>query len=307
MSCVVLLANAKKYQIGDYVEYNSIPCIVVYVDSTGEHGYLMSAAAITDSEYKDLKKSREQILKSYLKKSIKKIDKTDMSQSSKDSAKMEIQKQIAFAVHIDSLSEKMPILKTKTFEVYDTPSKKVKKYRQDLLASNSEYGKSNTESVIKYCKDNNLDIEQNFPREYFAYKLGDGWFIPGTYEMELVRTSWWGGFGEKYALEEKLAGTKLREYWKNDLRGDMFPIMTATSTMTDSEWGKRKENLEKVDKVIIGGRFSGFAVPVALGKTTAYFGCATANPGVFKGFRCFFFKNPVGYIYEPRVCAMRKF
>ena len=45
-----VIAIAAPYQIGDYVETDSIPGLVVAVDSTGEHGLIMSVPALRSQD-----------------------------------------------------------------------------------------------------------------------------------------------------------------------------------------------------------------------------------------------------------------
>ena len=53
---VCFCTNVNAVELGDYMEIDGIPSIVIYVDDSGEHGLVMSATAYDSKEAKAIKK-----------------------------------------------------------------------------------------------------------------------------------------------------------------------------------------------------------------------------------------------------------
>ena len=50
MVCTLSCTFAHAYKLGEHVRVENIPSVVIYVDSTGEHGLFMSATACHDKK-----------------------------------------------------------------------------------------------------------------------------------------------------------------------------------------------------------------------------------------------------------------
>ena len=61
----------------------------------------------------------------------------------------------------------------------------MKTYFEELASSTSDYGADNMKVIKEYCTKHNIDMNKYFPTFVWAESLGEGWFIPGTYEADL--------------------------------------------------------------------------------------------------------------------------
>ena len=59
---VCFCTNVNAVELGDYMEIDGVPSIVIYVDASGEHGLVMSATAHDSKEAKVIKKYLDNIL-----------------------------------------------------------------------------------------------------------------------------------------------------------------------------------------------------------------------------------------------------
>ena len=162
------IITIQAHKLGDYIEFDGIPAFVFYVDDTGEHGLAMSMpAAYTDQ----LKKIDKYVKKGFV------PDK--MSQLALN----------GLTIDIESYS-KAGMLKSKNKEKFFTP----------LIPRLSEKGEENAIAIEAYCKEQNISMQEYFPWQYWATKLGAGWFIPGDSELELFAQYYVGGLNKQHRI-----------------------------------------------------------------------------------------------------------
>lgn len=281
----------QRYNVGDYVEKDGIPCVVAYVDSTRMHGLLLSVRAITIDEG-NLKTNDG--IDSFIRTEYEKIDtilrvqyvaaKKYYAKNGTDQDVSRIDSIYALRKHILPLLFEMPkIVYTAAYN--SIKRKEYKQILEELKTFNSGSGKQNTAKVINYCSANGLSLKDYFPQYYWVTQLGDGWFIPGNDELELLVKSFgvYEGVGSKYgvtctvrAMKNILGNAVYKNvfygYW-----GTLFLIDDhywralsglASSTMIDGEWDKIKGNKRKTSIV----QFADFAnnKRVIYDKTTYY-------------------------------------
>ncbi len=212
-------------QVGDIMLVDGYPTIVIYTDETGEHGLVCSSKAISNLEFESIVKN--------------KIKKEDMGEEeAKEAALTEIGRPLLVYMNRDD--------------------KQVRKNTEALSASNSIYGKENAEQILAYCEANDIDMAAYFPEQYWAMQMGDGWFIPGVYELELYTKFLTNGreLGKKGKLVGKayseflirnsaICGKVVEDY------GTSFtlPYKAISSTLINSTWGKDKANKKLIGKV----------------------------------------------------------
>ncbi len=169
--CLVLIcsinAQAQK-KLGDYIEINNTPAFVFYIDETGEHGLAMSMGAM---ESKDLKTFEK----------LKKKGKISEEEYNKSVNVPMIDK--------DAFKD-AKILKSKDKEILF----------KDLISQLSDKGQENAIAIKEYCDKNNISMKEKFPWQYWASQLGEGWYIPGDYELELFAKFFCGGLGKKHGM-----------------------------------------------------------------------------------------------------------
>lgn len=183
-SLLFSLCSHAYYRLGDYMEIDGVQAFVFYVDQSGEHGLVMSMPALTP-------------------KKVKKIDKIV-----KDGLLTEAQADViskSYVLDIGSYDD-AGMLKTKSKRALFT----------DLIKSLSDNGEQNAIAITNYCKEKNISMKDNFPWEYWASQLGNGWFMPGDAELSLYAQFYCGGLGRKNGLGIKFV-TKGRA---KELSGD---------------------------------------------------------------------------------------
>ena len=136
-------------KLGDYIEIDSVPAFIFYIDNTGKHGLAMSMPAV----YSDMLKKIDK----YVKKGL--IDKRQAE-----------------------LSKKGNVIDIKNYEESGMLKPKNKqKLFENLIPKLTEKGEENAAIIEAYCKEQNILMQEHFPWEYWASQLGQGWFIPGDY------------------------------------------------------------------------------------------------------------------------------
>ena len=65
------------------------------------------------------------------------------------------------------------------------------------------YGAQDQQMIIDYCEENGVSLPVYFSSIDWALKLGDGWFIPGNYELELFASSISSGLGVRMSEKER--------------------------------------------------------------------------------------------------------
>lgn len=214
---------AKAWEVGDYYNLDGVPSIVVWVDSTGEHGLRMTPNA--NSIMTEPNKN----------KFYKKDAKNQKKQKSKE--------------RWDKCHEKYEeIVAWQNEHILNMNSKKteVPISVEKLFQSNCEYGEINMASVLAFCEENNIDMETYFPSYYWASNIGNSWFIPGAYEAELISKIYFDGLAStrdyiKYGYFIQDFAKKTGEEYFNSIHVfNMDQLLTSTLILGD--WTKNKEN-----------------------------------------------------------------
>ena len=153
MCCLSLGMQAQKYEMGQHVTVDGHSAIVVYVDSTGEHGLFAGPALAL---YDKKKYSPEKFVTKKFSGDKKKRDGLRFFQQGKLGVVLEAQL-------------------TKD-EVKDL-------YRPALDSLTSTLGDENQRYVINYCQQKGIDVAKFFPEFAWAQSLGEGWFLGGVAEV----------------------------------------------------------------------------------------------------------------------------
>lgn len=254
---------AKAWEVGDFYgqDPTGVPAVVVYVDESGEHGLIMSPLAMTEKTYQNY------IKKKIFEKNKKKYDKQVAKAYKKPGMDLaEIDAKIAQNNNIYSRIIEWYTNAPRLFDG-DLTEIKERKAIEGVASQNNEYGEENQKAIVAYCEESDFDMEKYFRQNYWAEQLGEGWFIPGNYELELYSKCYAQGFGKQNkpaAFISKEAIEKLTHFWTK-LWGytggtDLFPYnMILSSTMIKSAWSEDKENENKITKIVTNGGFGGLA------------------------------------------------
>ena len=248
---LLMAITAKAWEVGDFYNLDGIPSIVVWVDSSGEHGLRMTPAASNSIKseddnliYKSDKKNidkEEKLLKQG--KEIKKTFATQVELSKKNWK------------HHDKFEE---VVTWQNKHIFDRHNTNNSIDISPLILQNCEYGEINMKSVQQFCDENNLDIQCYFPSFYWATTIGNNWFIPGAHEAELISKLYTDNFGEYESAE--IANKKIKKvrdkigsylfgFGETEVLQGPFGIMSnlLTSTLVAGDW---VEGLEDKDKLI---------------------------------------------------------
>lgn len=245
---VCFCTNVNAVELGDYMEIDGVPSIVIYVDATGEHGLVMSATAHIENN-----------------KGIQRIFASKQWEEYKSRCINEFGKP---RPDFEAAYLEMPEY---DYKAYKKIRKKIMKKHLPALASMlTEKGKENAEKIADYCADNGLDMSIYFPDQVWAQALGEGWFIPGNAEIELYADFLGEGqeMGEDYA-KNIFEIQKKDKKWNNGiwsmyhlhrhivgytggllLPGVEFfaPTNLKSSTLIKSSWTFEDENQSKIYK-----------------------------------------------------------
>lgn len=196
-----------KPQLGDYMLIGDVPCYVFYLDETGEHGLAMSFPLTSVRKKK-------------------------------------------FGAYVDSCAS-TGLIRAELADKYKDgtllfPANINIKIPQELCAKLTNEGKKNQETIVAYCQENNVELS-NFPHQFWASQLGDGWFIPGYKELELFAKFYTGGLGKehKVGLLEKFNIVKSRTTDKR-VQGAIYSSLfwgILSSTSEAKNWKKGFEKL----------------------------------------------------------------
>lgn len=200
ISVLTLTTFAQDYKLGDLIEKDGIVAIVVYVDESGQHGLMLSPRAYVGDECFTEKEGKQDfeaakvaareklesqqkfvapIIKGKIKKQCKKTgeDPKEVYATLMNALRDTLEKQLEL---IDMI-ERMP---RSTCPV-EHKDKELNEMYQNILSSNSEYGKENTQAILDFCIKNDISMQDWFPEYYWVTQLGKDWFIPGAHELEL--------------------------------------------------------------------------------------------------------------------------
>ena len=188
--CVALLSivAVQAQNLGDRMVIEGVEGYVFYLDESGLHGLMISRPAIVSKNFPQL-----------------------------STCPKATQKEIDDLCNIAEKTGEDPVALRKSLEsnnfykassVFAVPKPKdINKTREKaysvLKDKVGDDGKENAKIYAEYCKDNGLSMAEVFPEMEWALRLGNGWFIPGIDELELLGIFYQGGLGTKYALKQK--------------------------------------------------------------------------------------------------------
>lgn len=262
---------AKAWEVGDFYanDPTGVPAVVAYVDESGEHGLIMAPCCMNQASLNSFKKNLNfhSLEKTYQDIILDLDSPNKMKQSAaKANAKL-------FKLNVDSLKKVIaekgdllgePYHKTITWlDRQDLPKdannkgfkmKLFNEYTTDLASENTEYGENNTKKIAEYCSRNGIDMSLYFPTIKYAIGLGEGWFAPGNYELELIATYYVEAVGSNY--KKDMREFKSDTILINKLGGlhtyQLYPNITnlQSSTMTKSSWGDDNNNKGKTGRFL---------------------------------------------------------
>lgn len=241
--CTALTMHA--YEVGDWFieEATGMPVIVVYVDQSGEHGLLMApsggytqAKSIPKSikslqQYKKKNDAREQ-KRSRANAMKHDIDVTPMDEYIAQSNEL-FDAVIAWLPNIPLMSDS----KIKELEE--------KKMLRNIASKMTGNGQHDQQVIIDYCEENGINMAYYFYAIDWCRQLGEGWFIPGNEELELVVSSFTPGIG-KYQDLDQSQQTLFDFKWKTWMLQSVYPVFRVrSSTFTESPWEEIGNNKDK--------------------------------------------------------------
>ena len=262
-------SSAQRYEVGQLVPQGTWNALVVYVDDSGEHGLLMSPTAWREGTWA-------------LKYAAKK-------------AGMEIGDFIAMLP--------LPLMSR------GESDSKISKVMKDMMKQNlnGTNGVENCKNIADYCESNGIPMEAYFPELTWAASLGEGWFIPGTDELEIYANVIAKGLGRAnykgnylHADDHRAElNKKVMENLNVDEPGGFvqFPQYIGSSTFAcNSAFEKDPANKGKIAKVN--------GLSIAGNINYIYFGLAYFRNGYGQGWYVF---NKKGVDYQPYTNAFKWF
>ncbi|MBQ0049729.1 MAG: hypothetical protein KBT12_05800 [Bacteroidales bacterium] len=169
LTLLLTCIGVQAIEVGEYMEIDETPCVVIYVDETGEHGLVMSRATVS---YEFATKEAKRLCKEG---GLNKADIYDyVRMNAVDRTKYNKMKKYKPAYRQPLFDRLMPLL--------------------------GERGEENQKAIVQFCNDNGLILQHEFPDIAWADGLGEGWFIPGDYELELYAQLYAGGMREEHAM-----------------------------------------------------------------------------------------------------------
>lgn len=254
VAALVMSMVAKAWEVGDFYanDPSGVPALVAYVDETGEHGLIMSPRAYTENGYqKSLKtfEGNKKWAQKDMAKRIKAAKKKKNTELVAELEKLQEQQNANYAQLMAYLEHAPRMFDGKLSE------KEQRKAIEGFASQNVEFGEENQKNVLAYCQENDVDLAKYFYPIDYAINLGEGWFIPGNYELELYSKAFVDEMGEKHhiSFQQKMDMDKaLRE--KLGPVGDWLAYncffatnLIQSSTMLKSAWTENPENKEKMD------------------------------------------------------------
>ncbi len=178
---LIVCLNAYAYEIGDPIQINGVPAFVFYVDATGDHGLAMTMPLGTID---------------FFDKTLSKYGPQELTSETYDDA---------LNLHV-----------LRNAEQQSRPDKNVKKIKNktlygDLVNLLGDNGKDNQKAVEAFCSQNDISIKNYFNPFYWATLLGEGWFIPGDFELTKFAEMYYGGLGKK----NHLGNTQYASHYKD--------------------------------------------------------------------------------------------
>ena len=245
---------AKAWEVGDFYpnDPTGVPAVVVYVDESGEHGLIMSPRAFVDKNFDKVLASIAKGKKS-MDKWNKKLKKTSVKGGANPA---EIDANLAMSERTyEAVMEYLP----NAPKLFDgkLKEKEEREMIEKIAAENTEYGEDNMKVVIAYCNANDVDMTKYFRNFDWALQLGEGWFIPGNYELELFNKFFAEGVGKKHKYPltstEPIAknGAFQSKSWGYTFGVTLYPwTKILSSTMVKSAWSENEDNKDKTGKYV---------------------------------------------------------
>lgn len=170
---------AQDYDYGSMMSFgDGTVGIIFYFDDTREHGLVFSTESKYPAKYVERKKNEAVKLN----KKVKNLN-----------------------IELDYSYLDEDILPQPTEEISE---KKLTSIYKEIAPNLGDDGEKNMAEIVKFCEEKGLSMQNYFPEHYWAKSLGDGWYIPGNKELELIAELLMGGLGEKYYVKDALALTK---------------------------------------------------------------------------------------------------
>lgn len=196
-------------QLGDYMEIGGVQAFVFYLDETGQHGLAMSMPALSPKQLKGIDK--------YMKKELMTETQAEFFRNGNKTLDLDAYK-------------KAGMLKKKAKETLFG----------DLIPLLSGDGKNNALAIASYCQEKGLSMKDNFPWEYWASQLGDGWYIPGDNELEKFAVFFCGGLNKSNSISavkwynqyKHLSDDKRVQYYLGYI--GMIGLMSSTAKHAES-------------------------------------------------------------------------
>ena len=305
---ICFYTNANAVELGDYMEIDGVPSIVIYVDNSGEHGLVMSAIAHSGDTKKLLKLFAS---KNWIKNKEKYYE--------------------TYQVERPNFEEKYLNLPSFDYKNYKKMHKDiVEKCLADLKSQTSAYGKENAVIIQNYCTNNQLDLSIYFPDQAWATSLGTDWFIPGNAELELYARFLSHELGRDY--EESIYAIQGKDKYTNGIwspyhlqRGILgysdgvlmynqffAPTNVKSSTLINSEWTCVDENQNKICKKDINGYGINGNINQKKYNDFYAFGCLMAGsnmaPKAYLNFYVHNWSNPLTWTLNgPFIVAVKEF
>lgn len=268
LMCCAMFIQAQRYEVGQIIPQGTWNALVVYVDESGEHGLMMSPTAWREGTW---------VLKYAAKK-----------------AGMTIEEFVAtLPLPLMSSGEK---------------DSKIAKVMKDMMKQNlnGTNGVENCKNIADYCENNGIPMEVYFPELAWASSLGDGWFIPGTDELEIYanviargvgKANYKGNYFHADDHRNEL-NKKLSESMSLDAGGFIqFPQYIGSSTFAcNSAFEKNPANKGKIAKIN--------GLSIAGNINYIYFGLAYFSNGYGQSWYVF---NKKGVDYQPYTNAFKWF
>ena len=194
-----LATSAQTYRVGEAFVKDGVPCIVINVDESGEHGLAMSLRPTW--------------------KALKTAKKTGEYKWFYHSRKLKGKEAKLIA---ECRAEYYNRFKSDTLRI------RTSGVSTAVRTVTSISGRENMKNVIDYCDDKGISMEMYFNEYYWAQNLGEGWFIPGAEELEMfIRIFGYEAFGFKNAQG-------MRKYPKN-LKAALNTYTSSLSNLTQDD------------------------------------------------------------------------
>jgi hypothetical protein len=220
-----------------------MPVVVVYVDQSGEHGLLMAPSGWYQKE-SDIQEYIQD-LQQYKKKSDAKEQKRSRARARKrgiDVTRMDeyiAQSNELFNAVIAWLPN-MPLM-----SIPNIPEFEERRMLRNIADEMTGNGQHDQQVIIDYCEENGINMAYYFYAIDWCRQLGEGWFIPGNEELELVVSSFTPGIG-KYQDLDQSQQTVFDFNWKTWMLQSVYPVFRVrSSTFTESPWEEIGNNKDK--------------------------------------------------------------